>query len=305
MLVAILLWPGSATAEAKPGPLRLVVAGGSEALDPAALRARVEHELGRPVGLGSDLVTPSGAGVVTVTTAGNELTVSYQPPHGEPVTRTIALAADDDVATMAVLLAGNVVRDQVTELLAIPGVPRPAPMSPPAPAAAVRPAPQAIEPEPTHPAATIARRSRLAELMAIDRMEAVMWSGTLSAINVGAQLSTGNAYALVSASGHVHRGGRMLGPGLALGIRIPRGPLAFEIDVGGTFLYGIEMPDPAADGSNASNTRIITRLRAAVVYSPHPRVSVFAGVAEALTTMRIDVSPDSSFGPELLGGIRL
>ena len=65
------------------------------------------------------------------------------------------------------------------------------------------------------------------------------------------------------------------------------------------------MPRPASDGSNASNTRLVTRLRGSLVYSPHPRVSVFAGVADAITTMRLDVSPDSSFGLELFGGIRL
>jgi hypothetical protein len=299
MVVAILLSPGSATAEVGPSPLRLVVAGDGVVLDPPALRASIERELGRPVVLDRDLGTAGDAGALTLTTAaGDQLTVSYRPRGGDVVTRTIPVAASEDVAAMAVLLAGNLVRDQAAELLAVPFA---GPAPPRAP-----PGPQAIEPGPSNPdTAAIARRSRLAELMQIDRVDVVAWSGTLSLVNVGAQLATGNAYALVSASGHVQNGGRMIGPGLALGVHIPRGRLAFEADVGGTFLYGIEMPRPASDGSNASNTRLITRLRASLIYSAHPRVSVFAGVADAMTTMRLDISPDSRFGLELFGGIRL
>src|SRR5262249_29177860 len=110
-------------------PFRLVVeatAPSSEApaaLDPGKLRSDLERELGRPVVLGAEPAPDAGVVTIAYRAAANELTVIFVAPGREPLTRTASPPAGEDVAALAVLLAGNLMRDQASELLGPPPSP--------------------------------------------------------------------------------------------------------------------------------------------------------------------------------------
>src|ERR1022692_763418 len=61
-------------------------------LEPESLRDQLKTELQRPVLLEEDSGATPDAAVLTISynAAGNELTVSYSPREGDPVTRTVS-----------------------------------------------------------------------------------------------------------------------------------------------------------------------------------------------------------------------
>jgi hypothetical protein len=297
---------------ATPPSLRLVLRSeGPGILEAQSLRGMLEAELGRRVFLDGDAAPAADGGTLTITThaAGNELTVSYLPPAGEPVTRTVsAPQAREEVAPLAVLLAGNLARDQTTELLDVPAR-RPERIAEGAATATAVEAHAGTPPD----AGLSARLVALGK-----RAHPLVWAESLSVLNVGAELAGRTFYAQLGAAYHPDDGyGRALvGPTAAVGARFPlrKLPFSVESDIGFIYFRGLGSADVAPPASYVSSgapdavvytaTRLISRLRVALVYNVRPRLDLFAGAALALTTHFYEV-PSNDFGPELFGGIRL
>jgi hypothetical protein len=121
--------PGSAApADAAPGPAddapaaAAITVAISEGLDAAAIRDQLAAELG---GAGAALAPaePGGACALpclAVVRAGDSATITYAPLHGGPRARTLALGADPEQWPLVLaLLAGNVVRDEAADVLAL------------------------------------------------------------------------------------------------------------------------------------------------------------------------------------------
>ncbi|MCW5809149.1 MAG: hypothetical protein KIT31_42740 [Deltaproteobacteria bacterium] len=117
--------------DAAPAPSLPLIVRASGGLDAEALRARISAELGAPIAL----VAACSAPCLDVRIADGRATVAYLPAHGSPRARTVELGRDGAQWTLVVtLLAGNVVRDEVNDILATlpaPVGPAPAPPSPP------------------------------------------------------------------------------------------------------------------------------------------------------------------------------
>jgi len=292
-----------ASQPASPAPVRLVVSGdAAPGLDPQRIRMRLAAEIGRPVDLTEDrdpalpevvAESPGQPAVVTVSyrAEANELTVSYARPGGEPLSRTVRPGAGDDPAEVAVLLAGNLVRDQASELLAPVVVAVRAPAAPPADAAAVTVAAPEAPPEADG-------QSRLPTILRADRVEAIVWGGNLGLLNAGVRLSNPHAYAILALSGHGEDGRYMAGGGLALGTSFTWAPFAAESDIGATFMYGL-------DHRGYTNTRLVALVREAVACAVGAGVTVFLGVSGALITRFYSSGPDAETGVEVFGGFRL
>jgi hypothetical protein len=309
LLVAVsgLVLAGTARAEAgarettTPAmpPVRLVLAPVPSGVGPGLaldrLRERLEAELRRPVSVDERATADADILTVIYLPARQELSICYLPRGGRLVIRTVrAPGTTDEVAALAVLLAGNVARDQTSELLGQPPVP-PRPPAAPAPVAAASGAPEA------EPVLTQVEKPGL-----LDRIQrkTLLWSGNLTLMNVGVSFSDGYGYGLVAMAVHVENGARMLGPGLALGARIPLRQIAFQSDVGLSFLYGLDPHLVPGSMFGYTNDRLITRVRSAVAYSVFPGFELFAGVAVALTT-HLYHAPDSEWGQEVFGGFAL
>jgi hypothetical protein len=300
-----------ATEGAPAPPLRLVLGGdGPRLFEAESLRAMLEAELGRSIVMEGEAATAAGGATLTILyRAGDELTVSYHPSAGDPVTRTVsAPATREEVAALAVLLGGNVARDQTTELLDAPaqGPERTAVAAAP-PTAEVR----------TGPPPDVAVSARLFDLGR--RAHPLLWSESLSLLNVGAELAGRTFYVQLGASFHPNDGhGReLVGPAAAVGARFPLRnlPLSGESDIAIIYFRGLGSPDVAPPGPYVgppagsdvpvyTATRLISRLRIALVYAPRPRLELFAGGALAVTTHFYTV-PTKEIGPEVYGGIRL
>jgi hypothetical protein len=105
-------------------------------IDPATLRAAIGYELGAIAVAPDDPVAAQAHGTVTVSVdrASRKLVVSYRE-NGAPLTRSVALPGDAGaIAQEAVLLAGNLARDEAAELLADLGRNRATAATTPAPA---------------------------------------------------------------------------------------------------------------------------------------------------------------------------
>jgi len=305
-------------------PIRLVLPPTPPAAGPTfapdRLRAELEAELGRPVRLGGPASLDADDLRVAFRAAGKELTVDYVPRSGTSVTRTVSVAETaSDVTALAVLLAGNLARDQAAELLGPSPAPaadaEAAPVSAPADVKRVAAVP-AERPPAARPVASTTAASTLtlesltpAGLLDGIRVRAVVWAGTLSLMNVALRLSDQYAYGMLSASAHQKDGRRMFGPGLAFGARIPLRPVWCESDVGITYLQDLDKVIPASQAaydapSNYTNNRLITRVRSALVFSPFQDINLFAGVAFALTThLTGDIT--NEWGPEVFAGFQL
>ncbi|WP_437604759.1 hypothetical protein WMF20_26525 [Sorangium sp. So ce834] len=126
--------------EPRAAGVDLVVDGAPWTLDPDAVRAAVERELGA----GVTLARAAAAGRPTLVLRGEpdgRVTLSYSAADGRRIERTIDLPEDPDRAAEAIaLLAGNLVRDEAAELAASFG--KRAPEAPPA-----------AQPEPAPPSA--------------------------------------------------------------------------------------------------------------------------------------------------------
>ena len=311
-------------APAPPAPTRAVrlvlwlsPADGAGPLAPERLRAGLAAELQRPIvadgAAATDLLT------ITWVAAWHELTVSYQPEGGAPVARTVtAPEGEADVAALALVLAGNVARDQTSELLAprrprrAAAVPVAAPPVSPLPSSEVAPPLERadVAPPTTGADASIVRTtgadadsSGLRDLLDRLRFQFVAWSASRSLFNVALRASDQLTYAQLGFSAHDEAGRSMIGPGLTVGTRIPLGRFACESDAGVTYLHGTdELPGQTVGGY--TNNRLITRVRSALVFHPGRDVGLFAGIGYALTT-HFYHSPDSEWGPELFGGVQL
>ncbi|WP_437312630.1 LA_2272 family surface repeat-containing protein [Sorangium sp. So ce385] len=131
--------------EPRAAGVDLVVDGAPWTLDPDAVRAAVERELGA----GVTLARAAAAGRPTLVLRGEpdgRVTLSYSAADGRRIERTIDIPGDPDRAAEAIaLLAGNLVRDEAAELAATfgkrapeaPPAAQPEPAAPPAPPAAV------------------------------------------------------------------------------------------------------------------------------------------------------------------------
>jgi hypothetical protein len=131
-------------------------------------------------------------------------------------------------------------------------------------------------------------------------------------LNIGMRIAGDTGYLLLIASGHQEKGRRMAGGGLALGVSLPYQQFACELDVGATYMRGLDslFPPPEPDVNSNSpvvyytNTRLISRVRAAVVFHAHPLFAVFVGSGFAMTTHFYGVI-DNDYGPELFAGFRI
>jgi hypothetical protein len=303
-------------AEPAARPIRLVVApaaAGEPVLAADPLAAALSAELGRPVAQGGDGGhVDDGADCLTIAyaPARGELTVDFRPGGGAAVVRTVrAQGTPDAVARLAVLLAGNVARDQAGELLGPPaGTARPSRPSPLTAGAVEGGSVPAIRAE----APSLFPDLGLGDVWARLRVRPVVWVAQATLVNVAVSLSDGAGYALVGAAAHVENGRSMAGGGLALGARIPLPvELSLESDLGATFLYNLDriLPGPSEDANDPTTwgyttTRLVTRVRSALVYSGFAHVSVFLGGALALTT-HFYGAVDNDWGPDLFGGVRL
>jgi hypothetical protein len=141
-----------ASAQAPP-PQRVVVVdvpAGEPSIDAAKLRADVASELGVRAVASDDPAAAEASGVVRVSVdhTGHALVVEYRG-QTEPITRSVELPATPEATERAaVLLAGNLARDEAGELAAsmrAKPAPAAAPTPPPPSPAAVRAAQQAAE----------------------------------------------------------------------------------------------------------------------------------------------------------------
>jgi hypothetical protein len=298
--------------------IRLVISpppsGIAAPLDAARLRADLEAELGRPVRIAEVASPDTDVLSIIYRAAQRELTVGYVPQSGATVVRTlVAPGTSDEVTALAVLLAGNVARDQARELLGPParaagsdeippGADRPRARSISMPAAL--PAVDAPQRSPT----TVAVRDESPGVPGALRFRSVVWTGNLTLMNVGLSVSDRSTYALLSASGHVEHQRSMAGPGLAVGARVAVGSLWIQSDVGATYLHGLDAiippPPPPDHGGYYTNDRLVTRVRSAAVFSPFKDIELFAGLAYALTTHFTGVVHNEN-GPEVFGGVQL
>ena len=149
VLGCVCLGGGVAFAEERPAGLPAVISVGGSGLDADAIETAVEHELHAPL-----VIDPSAPERLEISVTGRRASVTYYAPAREPVTRSVDLPKDRDrgLETIA-FLAGNLARDEASELLAQltpppsdsateqPPPPPPAPAeSPPPPADAKPPA---------------------------------------------------------------------------------------------------------------------------------------------------------------------
>jgi hypothetical protein len=134
----------------------------------------------------------------------------------------------------------------------------------------------------------------------------VLWTSTTAHANVGLKFSTRYTYTLFSASAHRSEEGDLVGPGLALGIRIPFAPLVFESDLGASFLFGGKVCcQPRQEG--LSDDLLLTKGRALLGATLHHRFTLFVGSGLALRT-RFYQGPDTvtnDLALELFGGVQL
>jgi hypothetical protein len=134
-----------ALAEPRPSGLPAVISLGSSGFDPASVRGAVEHELGVPLRLDANAEER-----LEIVVTGRRANVTYYARDREPVTRSVDLPNDSEraLATLA-FLAGNLARDEASELLRELSPPAadatsetvPPPPVPPPPAPALPPPP--------------------------------------------------------------------------------------------------------------------------------------------------------------------
>lgn len=150
-LTAAVLGPAPAQADPAPTqadpaslPVKLILRG--DPLPAPIVAERLGRELGVAVSMDDAAPTVSG-GVVTVTlhAAARELIISYSSPKGPTITRSIpARDRMEDIVEDAVLLAGNLARDESNDIVG----PEPVPALVPPPAPVPVPVPSAVETAP-------------------------------------------------------------------------------------------------------------------------------------------------------------
>jgi hypothetical protein len=145
------------------------------------------------------------------------------------------------------------------------------------------------------------------------------WASSRSLANAGVKFATRYTYSLFSFAAHRERDVSLYGPGVAFGARLPLEPVAFETDVGATYLFG--GPLWRVSGHDGVRDDVLrTRWRALVSVALHRRFSIFVGGGLTLTTRfnqpgegftvpAAGITPpeETTFqlGPEAFGGIQL
>jgi hypothetical protein len=134
-------------------PLAVAVRSAWPAVQPEAVRKAVEEELRSWVVLvAPETVLPAYASrlLVDVTPARGVLAVQYEAPGRKPLVRVIPIFGNGEAAVRTIAwLAGNLVRDQASDLLPAPAAPpRAEAGTPPSAAAAAPPPPPPPPPEP-------------------------------------------------------------------------------------------------------------------------------------------------------------
>jgi hypothetical protein len=120
-------WPAAAEE-----PVVVVVRVSGDGFDAGAIRAAIGKELDAVAVNEDDARATKASGWIDVERADDQLKVTYQK-LGTPVTRSVKLPANPDaVKRIAVALAGNVARDEASEILAAKKEPEaPSPPTPP------------------------------------------------------------------------------------------------------------------------------------------------------------------------------
>jgi hypothetical protein len=149
--------PAASGAPAAAAPAAVTVSIG-DGLDAAAVQGRLAAELKTPI-----VPRPDGGACalpcLSVTADGGSATVAFTPLRGAPRARTVELGADPAQWPVVIaLLAGNLVRDEAADVLALLPEPArppaaPAPPAPPAPTPAVPDAPATAPAPPAAPGA--------------------------------------------------------------------------------------------------------------------------------------------------------
>jgi hypothetical protein len=112
--------------EPRAAGMVLILDGAPWSLEPEAVRAAVEHELGRPVTL-APAAAPGQASLVLHGEPGGRVSLTYHAEDGRQIRRTIDMPSDPAGGPETVaLLAGNLVRDDASELAAALGKRAPA-----------------------------------------------------------------------------------------------------------------------------------------------------------------------------------
>jgi hypothetical protein len=138
--------PADPAAEAKSSPVAVVVELEGYALDPTLIQLAVAKELAVPV---TEVATATSTTVRVTATKGGDLSVVVEQPGKPRLMRAVAAPArDDEVPEAAALLAGNLARDEATELL-FELEPKPEPTV--TEANAPEPAPEAAKPPAASP----------------------------------------------------------------------------------------------------------------------------------------------------------
>lgn len=131
VLIGISITPAARAADPGPGPIAVILHSESEVLSFDALVRALNEELEAPTVPGDSPNSSTARGVLTVTyhRQAKELVVSYSDAARGTVTRVVpAPEQESEVAELAALVAGNLVRDQASEFL--PAVPAPAAATP-------------------------------------------------------------------------------------------------------------------------------------------------------------------------------
>lgn len=148
LLGLLLAIPGrAAPARAEAAALTVSIGDG---VDAGAVRARLAAELRAPIVPRADGAA-CALPCLSITIEGRSATVAFTPVRGASRARTVELGGDPAQWPVVItLLAGNVVRDEAADVLALLPEPAPPPTPPAAasvPPAAVDPAPPAWSPE--------------------------------------------------------------------------------------------------------------------------------------------------------------
>jgi hypothetical protein len=195
-----------AAANGTAAPLDVRLALGQRSLDRERVRAALERELGKPVAL-SDA---DSAPLVLSVGADGRLTARYSRPAEPELVRQVDLPADDERAVEVIaLLAGNLTRDEASELIDALNAEAPPPEAPPAPPAPLPPPPPPARTYETSPSVNLSLFHPLTVVSNSEEHEFALELG-LAYGNVGAISGFGAEF------GVLHIGGPLNGVGLGM-----------------------------------------------------------------------------------------
>ncbi len=295
---------------ARGATVTVAVYSDSEGLEAEALRAAIGAELGvravEPTHAG-----PAALSIGKLTTAWRpsrgELAVTFDDPRGRVVTRIVpAPATAEEGLRTAVMLAGNLVRDQAPSMPSTPPpiVRKPSPSPPPQVLAA--------------PAAPAPRSAPASSVTWTGGVHPVAWVDNELAISVGVKLAARRTYVQLNASYVPTPDARnnlspqgAYGAGLRLGLRPRIGGLFVDLDAGATALRSAATPtvfsrDYGIHGEMTSAVLVAHLARALVGIELARHMSLLAGVALDLDGIRLfgNLDPPLVLAPRLIAGLQ-